>query len=194
MLCHLHQSCRYLLWLEVPQHRAGGFYHRIKGLYDGSGWFHGCQGTNVGRDSEQSVINTPTRHKSQPRSTALQVIHMAVAGIASSLTSGMSSPHPSHKPYVPSSSFAKALSMSVSERDRDLAVAVVLIRSTASVVPSPTRLPNDTFAPASGGAVRCANSAFSSPLRRRRCPRSSDRFIPIHPDSKTYLAQPQIGD
>ena len=48
------------------------------------------------------------------------------------------------------------------------AVAVLVIRSTASVVPSPTRFPNATEAPASGGSTRRSNSALSASRRRRR--------------------------
>lgn len=45
------------------------------------------------------------------------------------------------------------------------AVAVVLKRSTASLVPSPTRFPKATDAPSAGGSISRASSASSS--RRR---------------------------
>jgi hypothetical protein len=68
----------------------------------------------------------------------------------------ISFPHTSHLPYVPSSSLAKARSMSSIECVMDRAVAVVLSRSTASVVPSPTRFPNETAVLAGRG---CRQSA-----------------------------------
>ena len=53
------------------------------------------------------------------------------------------------------------------------AVAVVLNRSTASLVPSPTRFPNETEAPSAGGSVSRASSASNSRRRmvsaRRTC-------------------------
>lgn len=48
--------------------------------------------------------------------------------------------------------------MSAIEDAIDRAVAVELIRSTASVVPSPTRFPNPTLEPSTGGFVRRRNS------------------------------------
>ena len=49
----------------------------------------------------------------------------------------------------------------------DRAVAVLAILSTASVVPSPTRLPKPTVAPPSGGSTSRSNSALSAKRRRR---------------------------
>jgi hypothetical protein len=51
------------------------------------------------------------------------------------------------------------------ESEMDRAAAVVLRRSTASVVPSPMRLPNETDAPSEGGWVSRANSPSSSARR-----------------------------
>ena len=55
--------------------------------------------------------------------------------------------------------------MSLIDLDSDRAVAVEERRSTASVVPSPMRLPNETFDPSVGAAVRRASSAEISSLR-----------------------------
>lgn len=50
----------------------------------------------------------------------------------------------------------------------DRAVAVLVILSTASVVPSPTLLPKPTDAPFSGGSTSRSNSALSPSRRWRR--------------------------
>jgi len=55
--------------------------------------------------------------------------------------------------------------MSAMEAAIDRAVAVVASRSTASVVPSPTLLPNPMLEPSAGGSVSRSSSAVSS-LRR----------------------------
>ncbi len=65
--------------------------------------------------------------------------------------------------------------MSLIEAEIDRAVAVVLSRSTASAVPSPTRLPNETEAPSVGGSVSLASSASSSRRRSSRDRRVSSR-------------------
>src|SRR5690554_2918007 len=81
----------------------------------------------------------------------------------------MSPPHRSHTLYVPSAIFSRARSMSAIEAARERAVAVVARRSTASLMPSPTRFPNDTEAPVSGGSVRRSSSVCSW-ARRARSP------------------------
>lgn len=55
--------------------------------------------------------------------------------------------------------------MSAMEAAMERAAAVVLNRSTASLVPSPTRFPKATAAPSAGGSLSRASSASSS--RRR---------------------------
>ena len=55
--------------------------------------------------------------------------------------------------------------MAAMDDEIDRAAAVVLSRSTASAVPSPTRFPNETAAPSTGGSMSRSNSEASS-IRR----------------------------
>lgn len=93
---------------------------------------------------------------------AAQLTHSALAGSASIRAAGIVSPHESQIPYDPASIFNKARSMFSIDAEMERAAAVVLKRSTASVVPSPTLLPKETLALSSGGSVRRSSSETSS--------------------------------
>src|SRR5262249_33142822 len=70
--------------------------------------------------------------------------HSTDHGRASRRSSGIARPHRSHRPYVPSSSFTRARATSARIAASCSAVPTRVSRSTASVVPSPIRLPKDT--------------------------------------------------
>ena len=114
---------------------------------------------------ELSVPDRPRPRYPTERIRAHEM-HSVAHGIASRRSSPIGSPQLSQMPYVPSSSFSSARSTSASVTAIEFAVPTLLRRSTASVVPSPIRLPNETAAMGSRGtAVSDANSSWSS--RRR---------------------------
>jgi len=80
----------------------------------------------------------------------------------------MTPPQTSHVPYSPVSNRCKARSISAIDAAIDLAAAVVASLSTASVVPSPTLLPNETEAVSDGGAVRRSRSTVNVARRSSR--------------------------
>lgn len=129
------------------------------------GWRAYCQVDGLARKTPWSSGSTRLISRLDQEAHSTQ---RPAAGLTSNLTSGISIPQPSHMPYVPARSLSSARSISPIEAAIDLAVAVVDSLSTASVVPSPTRFPNDTAAVSVGGAVRRPNSASSSALRAVR--------------------------
>src|SRR6185312_4942355 len=77
-------------------------------------------------------------------------------------------PQLSQVPYVPSSSFSSARSTRACEDSSEVPTPTSVRRRTASVVPSPTRLPKPIALPRSGGVAMPVRRSSRASARSRR--------------------------
>ena len=144
---------RLLLWTGVSQQpRHGGGVSRT-------------DATGRVVESRTSGAGQRRRAGGARRSAAAHARQSTLSGIARSRACAIGSPHASHVPWVPSSSFASARSVRARRCSSEPPTPMSVNRLTASTVPSPIRLPNPTALPRSG---RAASTAIRSRVTSRR--------------------------